>query len=109
MEKSCSDNPSSAPAGAAPIKSARWLEAQRRRSEVDALDWWHHRYFGFNKGFQRRWQYDHFVFGARPMERTIEQLIAQPLAKAMIEGRLKGGGSLIAKISDGGITFSPLA
>jgi ATP-dependent Clp protease ATP-binding subunit ClpC len=45
-------------------------------------------------------------FGARPMERTIEQLIAQPLAKAIIEGRITSGGNLNASVSDCRVTFS---
>lgn len=48
-------------------------------------------------------------FGARPMERAIEQLIAQPLAKAMIDGSIKGGDSLTANFSDGHIKFSAVA
>lgn len=48
-------------------------------------------------------------FGARPMERTIEQLIAQPLAKAMIEGHVISGDNLNASVSDGRIILSPAA
>jgi ATP-dependent Clp protease ATP-binding subunit ClpC len=44
-------------------------------------------------------------FGARPMERTIEQLIAQPLAKAILEERIKPGQQLIAKVEDRSVKF----
>ena len=46
-------------------------------------------------------------FGARPMEREIEQLIAQPLARAIIEKRINPGRQLIAKVENGSIIFSP--
>jgi ATP-dependent Clp protease ATP-binding subunit ClpC len=47
-------------------------------------------------------------FGARPMERTIEQLIAQPLARAILEERIKPGQQLIAKVENGSVIFSPV-
>jgi ATP-dependent Clp protease ATP-binding subunit ClpC len=47
-------------------------------------------------------------FGARPMERTIEQLIAQPLARAILEERINPGQKLIAKVENGSVTFSPV-
>ena len=47
-------------------------------------------------------------FGARPMERTIEQLIAQPLARAILEERIKPDQQLIAKAENGSVIFSPL-
>jgi ATP-dependent Clp protease ATP-binding subunit ClpA len=45
-------------------------------------------------------------FGARPMERTIEQLITQPLARAILENRITPGQQLIAKVQNGSVTFS---
>lgn len=36
-------------------------------------------------------------FGARPMERAVEAQIAQPLAKAILEGRVEPGGKVIAR------------
>jgi len=45
-------------------------------------------------------------FGARPMERVIEQLIAQPMAKELLEGRLKGGDKLLASAQGGGLQFT---
>jgi ATP-dependent Clp protease ATP-binding subunit ClpB len=47
-------------------------------------------------------------FGARPMERTIEQLIAQPLARAILEERINPGQQLIAKVENGSVIFSPV-
>ncbi|MFZ3375783.1 MAG: ATP-dependent Clp protease ATP-binding subunit, partial [Chthoniobacterales bacterium] len=47
-------------------------------------------------------------FGARPMERTIEQLIAQPLARAILEERIKPGQQLTAKVENGSVTFLPV-
>jgi ATP-dependent Clp protease ATP-binding subunit ClpC len=47
-------------------------------------------------------------FGARPMERTIEQLIAQPLARAILEERIKLGQQLIARVENGSVIFSPV-
>jgi ATP-dependent Clp protease ATP-binding subunit ClpA len=44
-------------------------------------------------------------FGARPLERAIEQLIAQPLARAILEGRIDPGRPLIARLADGVIAF----
>ena len=44
-------------------------------------------------------------FGARPMERAVEALIAQPLAKAILEGRVPQGGKVIAHASGAHVTF----
>jgi ATP-dependent Clp protease ATP-binding subunit ClpA len=46
-------------------------------------------------------------FGARPMERTIEQLLAQPLARMILEERIKPGQQLTAKVENGRVIFSP--
>jgi len=46
------------------------------------------------------------AFGARPMERAIEALTAQPLAKAILEGRVGQGGKLIARAAEGHVTFA---
>ena len=43
--------------------------------------------------------------GARPMERAIESLIAQPLAKMILERRLDQGTELIASVSEGRVIF----
>ena len=39
------------------------------------------------------------AFGARPMERAIAALIAQPLAKTILEGRVDPGTELLARVS----------
>ena len=44
-------------------------------------------------------------FGARPMERAVEALIAQPLAKVMLERRLDPGAELIVRASGQRVTF----
>ena len=44
-------------------------------------------------------------FGARPMERAVEALIAQPLAKVILEGRPKHGGGVIARVSGAKVAF----
>jgi ATP-dependent Clp protease ATP-binding subunit ClpC len=44
-------------------------------------------------------------FGARPMERAIEQLIAQPLAKAILEKRLKIGKPLVVRAQEARVIF----
>ncbi len=46
-------------------------------------------------------------FGARQMERAIEQLIAQPLAKAILHERIKPYQELVAKVENGSMTFYP--
>lgn len=45
------------------------------------------------------------AFGARPMERAIEALIAQPLAKAILEGGAAHGQDMIARASGAKVTF----
>ena len=40
-------------------------------------------------------------FGARPMERAIEQLITQPLAKAILENQSKASGKMLARVVGG--------
>ena len=45
-------------------------------------------------------------FGARPMERAVEALIAQPLAKAILDGSAKRG-ELVARAAGANVTFEP--
>ena len=47
------------------------------------------------------------AFGARPMERAIEALIAQPLAKAILEGRVGQGSGLMARVMGNKVLFAP--
>ena len=49
------------------------------------------------------------AFGARLMERAIETLIAQPLAKAILDGSVKQGGTLVARASGTTVTFATFA
>jgi ATP-dependent Clp protease ATP-binding subunit ClpA len=42
---------------------------------------------------------------ARPMERAVEALIAQPLAKAILESHLDQGAEFIARASEGKVSF----
>jgi ATP-dependent Clp protease ATP-binding subunit ClpA len=44
-------------------------------------------------------------FGARPMERAVEALIAQPLAKVILEHHLDEGAELIARVSEDRVSF----
>jgi ATP-dependent Clp protease ATP-binding subunit ClpC len=46
-------------------------------------------------------------FGARPMERAVESLIAQPLAKVILGGRGAQGGEMLARASGTKVTFEP--
>jgi len=46
------------------------------------------------------------AFGARPMDRAIEALIAQPLAKAILEGRVDPGTELLARVSGNEVSFA---
>ena len=45
------------------------------------------------------------AFGARPMERAIEALIAQPLARAILESRVDPGTKLLASLTGTKVTF----
>ena len=44
-------------------------------------------------------------FGARPMERAVEALIAQPLAKVILERRFEPGAEFIVRASGQRVTF----
>ncbi|MCX6982876.1 MAG: ATP-dependent Clp protease ATP-binding subunit [Verrucomicrobia bacterium] len=44
-------------------------------------------------------------FGARPMERAVEALIAQPLARAILEGRAKQGHEILGRAAGAKVTF----
>ena len=46
------------------------------------------------------------AFGARPMERAIAALIAQPLAKTILEGRVDPGTELLARVSGAEVSFA---
>ena len=44
--------------------------------------------------------------GARPLQRTIDQMIKRPLSKMMLFGDLKDGGNLVISTSNGEITLT---
>jgi ATP-dependent Clp protease ATP-binding subunit ClpB len=46
------------------------------------------------------------VFGARPVKRTIQRLIEDPLSKRLLEGEFSEGDTIKADVSDGKIVFS---
>ena len=43
--------------------------------------------------------------GARPMRRTVEKLVEQPLADALLAGRLPRGGTLQLRVEDGSLAL----
>jgi len=45
-------------------------------------------------------------YGARPLARTIQKLLENPLAKLLIEGRFKEGDTIVAQRDKGNIVFS---
>jgi ATP-dependent Clp protease ATP-binding subunit ClpB len=45
------------------------------------------------------------VYGARPLKRAIQQLIENPLAQAILEGRFEPGSVIHGKLADGALTF----
>ena len=59
----------------------------------DAIDWL------IDKGFDSK-------MGARPLQRVIDKDIKRPLAKMMLFGDLKNGGSLIISVAEGALTLT---
>jgi ATP-dependent Clp protease ATP-binding subunit ClpB len=49
------------------------------------------------------------TYGARPLKRIIQQRIANPLATALLEDRIKPGSTIEVGWSDHGFTFTPRA
>lgn len=49
------------------------------------------------------------AFGARPLKRAIQHLIADPLAVEILEGRVESGDHVVADGQDGQIVFSAVA
>jgi ATP-dependent Clp protease ATP-binding subunit ClpB len=45
------------------------------------------------------------LFGARPLKRTIQSELENPLARAIIAGTVKEGDAVIADLAGGGLTF----
>jgi len=44
-------------------------------------------------------------FGARPMERVIQNVVENPLADALLEGKFNKGDTIFATVKDGKIVF----
>jgi ATP-dependent Clp protease ATP-binding subunit ClpA len=59
----------------------------------DAIDWL------IDKGFDSK-------MGARPLQRVIDKDIKRPLAKMMLFGDLKNGGSLTISVTEGALTLT---
>ena len=45
-------------------------------------------------------------FGARPLKRTIQSMVLDPLAMRMLEGEFAPGDSVLADVHDDGLVFS---
>jgi ATP-dependent Clp protease ATP-binding subunit ClpA len=45
------------------------------------------------------------LMGARPMSRTVDNLLKKPLAKEINFGKLEKGGSVKVKLKDGALVF----
>ncbi len=46
------------------------------------------------------------VYGARPLKRTIQRQILDPLSMDILEGRFKEGSHIVAEVRDGGLMFT---
>jgi ATP-dependent Clp protease ATP-binding subunit ClpB len=49
------------------------------------------------------------VYGARPLKRTIQRLLADPLAVLILEGRFREGDTVRVDVEDGELQFSSVA
>jgi ATP-dependent Clp protease ATP-binding subunit ClpB len=45
------------------------------------------------------------VYGARPLKRTIQKQILDPLSLEILEGHFKEGAQIVAEVQDGGLVF----
>ena len=45
------------------------------------------------------------AYGARPLKRTIQRQILDPLSLEILEGRFKEGSHIVAEVRDGGLLF----
>ena len=48
------------------------------------------------------------MFGARPVKRTIQNLVQNPLAKLILGGKIKEGDAVVITVSDGELKFETL-
>jgi ATP-dependent Clp protease ATP-binding subunit ClpA len=46
------------------------------------------------------------VYGARPLKRTIQRLLQDPLAMQLLEGKFAEGDNVEVGVKDGELTFS---
>ena len=46
------------------------------------------------------------VYGARPLKRTIQQKLENPLAQSLLTGKFKSGDTIIVSYKDGVMEFS---
>jgi ATP-dependent Clp protease ATP-binding subunit ClpB len=49
------------------------------------------------------------VYGARPLKRTIQRLVADPLALLILEGRFRDGDVILVDVENGELQFSKVA
>jgi ATP-dependent Clp protease ATP-binding subunit ClpB len=49
------------------------------------------------------------VYGARPLKRTIQRLVADPLALLILEGRFRDGDVIMVDVENGELQFSKVA
>jgi len=48
------------------------------------------------------------VFGARPLKRAIQRYLQDPLASALLEGRIQEGDHIVVDAADGELLFTPV-
>ena len=46
------------------------------------------------------------VYGARPLKRTIQRLLQDPLAMAVLEGRFRDGDRIMVEVENGELKFA---
>src|ERR1700716_491452 len=49
------------------------------------------------------------VYGARPLKRTIQRLVSDPLALMILEGRFRDGDVILVDVENGALEFSPVS
>ena len=47
------------------------------------------------------------MYGARPLKRTLQRRVLDPLAMHVLEGRFKEGDRITVDVGDNGLVFSP--
>ena len=46
------------------------------------------------------------MYGARPLKRTIQRLVENPLSSALLRGEFKAGDTVVVDLVDGALVFS---